>query len=66
MTVTELVALEIDTDASIGDDHLDTELDAFLADPLGFGHLDPADPITLDEFVSARHHRGRYVAPLAF
>jgi len=42
------------------------QLEAFLADPIGFGAYDVNDPITLDEFVTARHHRTLFVAPLAF
>lgn len=42
------------------------ELAEFLQDPIGFGHYDWDDPIGLDEFVGATHHRGRYLEPLAW
>lgn len=45
---------------------LDTGLESFLADPIGYGVFDSDDPITLDEFSTTRHHRSLYVAPLAF
>ncbi len=41
-------------------------LDAFLLDPIGYGDYDYDDPITLEEFVTARPMRGRYCDPLAY
>jgi len=45
---------------------IDSQLEAFLIDPIGFGAFDFGDPITLDEFATARHHRSLFAAPLAF
>lgn len=42
------------------------EIDAFLRDPIGFGDYDDSDPIGLDEFITCRHYRGDFVAPLAW
>ncbi len=62
MTVLSVPAADITTEP----ERLFDELEAFLADPIGYGAYDPSDPITLDEFCHARHHRGVYAAPLAF
>lgn len=42
------------------------ELEAFLADPIGYGAFDDDDPITLGEFIHSRHHRSVFAAPLVF
>ena len=42
------------------------QLEAFLADPIGYGTFDLNDPISLADFVTARHHRTFFIAPLAF
>ncbi|MFT7598037.1 MAG: hypothetical protein ACI8TP_000958 [Acidimicrobiales bacterium] len=41
-------------------------LNDFLYDPIGYGDFDHSDPITLEQFITTRHHRGCYAAPLAF
>lgn len=53
-------------DIEAGETIISQELDAFLADPIGYGVFDHDDPITLSEFICTRHHRGVFAAPLAF
>lgn len=38
----------------------------FLRDPISYGNFEWDNPITLAEFSTSRHYRGRYVAPLGF
>lgn len=39
-------------------------LEAFLRDPIGYGSYDFADPISLGEFTTCRHHHGTFLALL--
>jgi hypothetical protein len=40
------------------------DLAEFLADPIGYGQYEFADPLSLDEFSTCRHMHGLYIAPL--
>lgn len=53
-------------DIEAGETTATLELEAFLADPIGYGVFDHQDPITLTEYICTRHHRGVFAAPLAF
>ncbi len=62
MTIISVSTKDIET----GETMFGRELEAFLADPIGYGTFDYDDPITLGEFIRARHHRNAFAAPLAF
>lgn len=40
-------------------------VDAFLRDPIGYGHYNFADPITLEEFSSVANSHGNFVSIVA-
>jgi len=42
----------------------ESDIQAFLADPIGYGSYDHGDPISLDQFSTCFHHRGRFISTL--
>jgi len=66
MTATMATTAHVETDEveDLVSADFETDIQAFLADPIGYGSYDYGDPISLDQFSSCAHLHDRFVSTL--